>query len=139
MSANSESVIRYKRRWRAKRFAHRSLQRAVQRGSVKPGPCEVCGSAEVIGHHDDYLKRRDVRWLCAEHHRRWHKENGPGKNGDAFVPECTVDTSPKLGSAGADLARFLYSHGNPKLVVARWLGVSESTVRRIISGELHRK
>lgn len=36
-------------------------------------PCEVCGTTEnVHRHHDDYTKPRDVRFLCAEHHRQHH-------------------------------------------------------------------
>ncbi len=44
-------------------------------------PCEVCGTTEKIhGHHDDYLKPLNVRWLCCAHHKQWHRDNGEGLN-----------------------------------------------------------
>lgn len=39
--------------------------------NIKREPCEICGK-EAEGHHDDYDKPLDVRWLCFEHHRQWH-------------------------------------------------------------------
>ena len=53
---------------------------AIRAGKVKRLPCEVCGSEKSHGHHDDYLKLYEVRFLCARHHRLWHLENGPGLN-----------------------------------------------------------
>lgn len=44
-------------------------------------PCEICGSTPAHGHHDDYLKPLNVRWLCPVHHCEWHNINGEGKNG----------------------------------------------------------
>ena len=49
---------------------------AVKRGKLKVGVCEVCGSTDVHGHHDDYSKPLEVRWLCPKHHRQWHAEHG---------------------------------------------------------------
>lgn len=50
-------------------------------GSLKVMPCEVCGSMKSThAHHDDYDKPLEVRWLCPEHHFKWHKENGEGRN-----------------------------------------------------------
>ena len=44
--------------------------------------CEVCQTSEAVhGHHDDYDKPLEVRWLCAAHHHQWHAEHGEGKNG----------------------------------------------------------
>jgi hypothetical protein len=46
---------------------------AIKTGKLKRQPCEVCGSTENIhGHHDDYEKPLEVRWLCARHHRIEH-------------------------------------------------------------------
>ena len=43
-------------------------------------PCEICADPNSHGHHDDYDKPLEVRWLCPSHHSKWHKENGPGLN-----------------------------------------------------------
>lgn len=53
---------------------------AIRSGKIKRLPCEVCGSEKSHGHHDDYLKPFELRFLCARHHRLWHLENGEGKN-----------------------------------------------------------
>lgn len=46
----------------------------VKRGLVKKGPCEVCGDPKVEGHHADYSKPLEVRWLCAVHHGETHRK-----------------------------------------------------------------
>jgi len=43
--------------------------------------CEACSNIDVHGHHDDYAKPLEVRWLCPKCHRDWHNENGSGLNG----------------------------------------------------------
>ena len=38
-------------------------------------PCEVCSTLEKVqGHHEDYDKPLEVRWLCPKHHKARHKE-----------------------------------------------------------------
>lgn len=67
-----------------KRAAHVILGNAIRDGKViKIYQCEVCGTKKGIihGHHDDYSKPLNVRWLCAEHHKQWHDEFGEGLNG----------------------------------------------------------
>ncbi len=65
--------IEYTRRYRAKyperHKAHSAVSKAVHRGLLKKGRCEVCDSANVQAHHDDYSKPLAVRWLCFRHHR----------------------------------------------------------------------
>lgn len=68
-----ESVAQTKRQWiernPEKRKAHVALGNAVRDGRVVKGACEVCGSTQrVHGHHDDYDKPLEVRWLCPSHH-----------------------------------------------------------------------
>lgn len=62
--------------------AHEMVAYAIKTGVLTRQPCEVCGSASDVAHHDDYDKPLDVRWLCGSHHRQWHAENGPGANGE---------------------------------------------------------
>ena len=59
---------------KALRIAARNyLQCMLKKGLVQRQDCEVCGSKENIeGHHDDYTKPLDVRWLCKTHHVEHH-------------------------------------------------------------------
>lgn len=73
----------YRTRYPKKYAARTALNNAVRAGVIIPLPCEVCGSTySVHGHHDDYSKQLNVRWLCAAHHKQWHEENGEGLNGE---------------------------------------------------------
>lgn len=46
---------------------------AIQSGKIPRQPCEVCGAAKVHGHHDDYTKPLELRWLCPKHHSEHHR------------------------------------------------------------------
>ena len=66
-----------------KRAASTIVNNAVRDGKLKkPNQCEFCGSFNNVihGHHDDYAKPLEVRWLCPTCHNQWHKENGEGAN-----------------------------------------------------------
>lgn len=52
--------------------AHGAVAYAIKTGRLERLPCEVCGHPVAEGHHDDYSKRLDVRWLCRMHHRWLH-------------------------------------------------------------------
>jgi len=45
------------------------LHNAIRKGTVERQPCEVCGDPKSEGHHFDYTKPLEVRWLCRKHHR----------------------------------------------------------------------
>lgn len=60
--------------------AKNSIHSHVLTGRIQRMPCEICGEEKAEGHHDDYDKPLEVRWLCKKHHARWHVENGEGKN-----------------------------------------------------------
>jgi RNase P protein component len=70
-------------KWRANNLmkvkAQRKVQDAVKRGLMKRRCCEVCGNEKTHGHHDDYTRPLDVRWLCAAHHAQWHAKHGEAK------------------------------------------------------------
>lgn len=77
-----EYTPEYRDKYPNKYKAHTMVNNAVRRGVLFKEPCEVCGTEDRIhGHHDDYLKPLNVRWLCAAHHKQWHEENGEGLNG----------------------------------------------------------
>lgn len=52
--------------------AHIILAWEIKCKRIIAQPCEVCGKTKVHGHHDDYFKPLDVRWLCSYHHRKYH-------------------------------------------------------------------
>lgn len=61
-----------------KRKAHTAVSNALRDGKlVKPERCEVCreNTPKLHGHHDDYKKQLEVRWLCNFCHREWHRNN----------------------------------------------------------------
>lgn len=64
--------------------AQNLLESALSTGAVvRKEACEECGAtgtmrdgrSKIQGHHDDYNKPLDVRWLCQECHHAWHKNN----------------------------------------------------------------
>ena len=57
-------------------YAHKLVMYAVKLGMLKrPTECEVCkGNIKIEGHHDDYSKPLDVRWLCKSCH--WKADRG---------------------------------------------------------------
>jgi len=57
------------------------VNNAKRDGKLFEESCEICGSNNRIhAHHDDYLKPLNVRWLCAAHHKQWHRDNGEALN-----------------------------------------------------------
>jgi hypothetical protein len=53
-----------------KHEARQKLRYAVKVGKLKKLPCEVCGEVKVHGHHEDYSKPLEVKWLCDIHHKQ---------------------------------------------------------------------
>lgn len=54
--------------------ARNAVYEAVKSGKLKkPNTCEECNKkCDPDGHHDDYEKRLDVRWLCRSCHAHHH-------------------------------------------------------------------
>nr|DAO28020.1 MAG TPA: restriction endonuclease [Caudoviricetes sp.] len=80
----SKTLSAYKERNPIKSAARYKANKAVERGVIsKPDSCESCGKhVRLEGHHYDYNLPLSVKWLCRKCHNDWHKENGPGLNGD---------------------------------------------------------
>ncbi len=60
-----------------KNKARVAVNNAVRDGRLKKFPCEVCGRKDSHGHHDDYGKPLEVRWLCPVHHSEAHRLKAP--------------------------------------------------------------
>ncbi len=82
--AGKKSRDKWLRKNIVKRSASILLGNYVRDGKViKPDCCENCKAKHdrLHGHHDDYSKPLDVRWLCPLCHTQWHRDNGSGING----------------------------------------------------------
>ena len=64
---------KYRLKYPEKEKAHYALHAAVYKGVIKKQPCEVCGNQKVQGHHPDYSKPLEVKWLCVNHHMMEHR------------------------------------------------------------------
>ena len=61
---------------RRKDIARSMLAVYIKRGKIVRQPCEACGKEPAHGHHDDYGKPLEVRWLCKHHHGLEHVQRG---------------------------------------------------------------
>lgn len=74
----SKDGMRYAKRFRLKSpekvAAQRLFREAVKSGRiVRASECSACGiPCKAHGHHDDYNKPYEVRWLCQPCHNRHH-------------------------------------------------------------------
>jgi hypothetical protein len=77
--ARKKAGENYKHRYPMKYAAHVIFRNAVRDGKViRADFCSVCKSTyKVEGHHDDYTKPLEVRWLCESCHKQWHREHRP--------------------------------------------------------------
>lgn len=61
---------------------------------IKPERCERCGDRVLIeGHHDDYAKPLEVRWVCQRCHQRIHRHEIP----ERFPPMNEVEIAERYG------------------------------------------
>lgn len=56
-----------------KKRAANMVNNAIRAGRLERGACEICGK-KAQGHHEDYSKPLEVRWLCPAHHALVHAE-----------------------------------------------------------------
>ena len=50
----------------------KKLSKAIKNGKIIRGKCEICGEKNALGHHENYNKSFEVRWLCPLHHKHVH-------------------------------------------------------------------
>ena len=63
----------YQRAYRKLNREKVSAHNAVNRKLTSPNKCEGCGTTGLVhGHHDDYSKPLEVRWLCPPCHSQQH-------------------------------------------------------------------
>jgi transposase-like protein len=67
----------YKNHFPMKHAAHILFRNAVRdKKIIRADFCSICKSTyKVEGHHDDYTKPLEVRWMCESCHKKWHREN----------------------------------------------------------------
>lgn len=70
---------------RTSRIACYEVYRSALRiGFLRRGPCEVCGNLNTDGHHTNYQRPLDVKWLCREHHIEAHRKGKQDENAAAY-------------------------------------------------------
>lgn len=75
--AKRQSALRYYYRSAENKkimYSHTLVWLALKKGQLVRLPCEVCGKPKTHGHHDDYSKPLEVRWLCSVHHAEQHNK-----------------------------------------------------------------
>lgn len=80
-----DAYRRYAARYPERRRAYARVRHALDAGRLqKPNRCESCGAEALLsGHHEDYSRPLDVRWLCRRCHHRADKEKSDGRTDNA--------------------------------------------------------
>lgn len=77
------------RDWRLRNPEKNHAQRIVfvnlRNGKLKKLPC-FCGKIKVEGHHEDYSKPLDVKWLCRKHHNEADAKRRENENKTTSKP-----------------------------------------------------
>ena len=71
---HTERTREWKHRYPNRVKAHDMVANEVKQGRMTRLPCEVCGIKRTHGHHEDYSKPLDVRWLCPGCHIAEHRK-----------------------------------------------------------------
>lgn len=130
----------YHRRWKLKNKikhnAHQAVQTAIMNGDLKKSKkCEDCGLIKkmIHGHHEDYSKPLEVRWLCVKCHRKAHGN----------IPKCerkvhfgSANKSAKLNENQVLEIRKLLKMGKGKTAIARRYGVVDSLIHQIAKRQI---
>lgn len=118
-----------------------AVREALKAGTlVRAAHCSECNAPDrkadgaprstIHGHHDDYTKPLDVRWLCARCHMQVHapavshglRRSNVARRGAVWVEPRHIDE-----------ARLMYGAGRSLRAIGRALGVHHGTVGRAIA------
>jgi hypothetical protein len=128
------AIVRDKRRAHPERLAaHDAVKWALSTSKLtRPDHCSVCGKdCKPEGHHDDYSKPLDVRWLCRACHFAHH--------GIKIVPKTSVSGeyvgTSKLQADQVLQIRRLSGAGLSQRAIAKQFGIDQSTVSDIVRRE----
>lgn len=83
--------LAWAKRNRVKTRAHAKVKKAIESGELTREPCCICGDPKTEGHHDDYSKPLNVRWLCKKHHDEVHRELNRLRRKERFEQRKTND------------------------------------------------
>jgi len=71
---NRERIRERRAKDKEKNRSRSKMRDAIKSGKLVRLPCEVCGDINSQGHHTDYSKPLDVKWLCRTHHMMEHRK-----------------------------------------------------------------
>jgi hypothetical protein len=76
-AARKRATENYRKKYPMKYATKIIFGNAIKNKLIIPeNQCSMCASTNQIeGHHDDYTKPLEVRWLCSKCHKQWHKHN----------------------------------------------------------------
>lgn len=138
---HAELARYYRERNKEKTKAQNKLNYAIRKGKICRGACEKCGTiSRVHGHHHDYNKPYDVRWLCFQ----CHKDERPVTDESKRVK---IDCHQHASLQGEDNCnaslkdddvrgiRKLLESGMSQEKIGKLFNVSQVTVSRIKLGK----
>jgi hypothetical protein len=99
-AAMAEARDKWLRENAEKRACHTIVNNAVRDGRLsKPDACQSCGATDcrIEGHHDDYAKPLDVRWVCRSCHVEIHRQENENL---VALQEAAKKFDPNLKSRG---------------------------------------